>query len=46
MVSGLSDRKEGAFLYIKKPTCPKNEVVYLVTMRKLKKIVKNKKIDE
>ena len=31
-VSWLSDREEGAFLYIKKPKCPENEVVYLVTL--------------
>ena len=30
-VSWLSDREEGALLHIKKPTCPGNEVVYLVT---------------
>ena len=31
----LYDRGEGAFFHIKKPTCPGNEVVYLVTVWKL-----------
>ena len=30
-VSWLSNREEGTFFHIKKPTCPGNEVVYLVT---------------
>ena len=30
-VSWFSDREEGTFLHIKKPTCPRNEVAYLVT---------------
>ena len=30
MLSWLSDREEGAFLHIKKPTFPDNEVGYLV----------------
>ena len=34
-VSWLSDREEGTFHYIEKPTCPGNQVVYLVTAWKL-----------
>ena len=34
-VSWLSDKEEGVFLHIKKPTCSGNQVVYLVTAVKI-----------